>query len=261
VPTVSFTATISSTASDFDEESYKANVAEMVGLSDTDAVSLTITEVRRRALASALGSGYPTFHDLAKTKIDAEKAADGKERLGLLAEDAAPARATDRKLQSSSIEVTATITATSQTLATFIETQVQEAIDSDGLSAALGVTVTSAAAPVVSYTVIYPPPPSPPDLASIVTNTTGSAQTAEDDDSDSAAVLVVAIVIAIVGVIALVVSGALVHRYIKGKSTSTIVKAVPVEAAATSATSTSPPAGAGIEMEQGAPEASEESKI
>ena len=126
VPAVVFTTTV--TAATFDEDTYKQNLASVVGGGTTaDDITLEVTAVASGRRLQVL-------------------------RLRRLSE-------------ASELSVTATIRTTSEQAAITIQSTLQDKT-ADELTTDLGVTVTSVTAPVVTTTTLHPPPPSPPPPAS-----------------------------------------------------------------------------------------------
>jgi len=224
---VSFTTTISGPVGDFDESAYKSSVAVLIGIEDLSKIDVVIDPARRRARASRrLSEGFTVLTSI---------------------------RATTQSIANAYVSQIPTDAATlSQSL-------------SGGLGATL--TVTSiVAVPTISAVVIFSspsPPPSPPlpltpwwtrappfptapnntDLASGT-----SSQAVQSSSSDGGGALGIGIGLAAVGVVALCVGAILVYK--KRKTTSTIVKAVPVESAvgAASATCTTTAGATAVEM-------------
>lgn len=116
------------------------------------------------------------------------------------------------------------------------------------LSVSLAVDVTVFTAPVLGMKEVYSPPPSPPPpslppgfetIDGVVAKQSGGGGSSDNST------IGIGIGLAVFGVIVLVVGIVLVRRYLNNRRTSTIVKAVPVQAAvgATSTTTTPPPGG------------------
>jgi hypothetical protein len=113
-------------------------------------------------------------------------------------------------------------------------------------SALLGVTVTTVVPPAVTTAFVTtppplsppsspPPPPLPPTLpvsGSPLLNSTVQGQSGGSDSDSDGAIVGVGIGIGVAGVLLLCVAVFLIHRHIKNRATSTVVKAVPVSSTA-----------------------------
>ena len=112
------------------------------------------------------------------------------------------------------------------------------------LGQALGVPIISMASPILARAYAYPAPP-PTMLSTVSAGNTAS-------DAGSSAGLVIGIVFGLVGLVLVTIAVVLLQRYIARRGTSTVVKAVAVDAGAIDQKS-----AAGTEMMEGP----DESKI
>merc|ERR1712167_332226 len=154
-----------------------------------------------------------------------------------------------RRLQSSgSFDVVTTIIASSAAIAdayaASIDSQVASFTFIPALSLPMTLSVVSASAARTGTSAVYPNPPPPPANIQIGNDAT-AAQTTSDSSSTG---LVVGIVVGLLGLIFLVVGVALVMNFVKGRGTSTVVKAVAVENGISSTSAKADEAG-GTELE------------
>jgi len=193
VPAVIFATTV--TAATFDADTYKQNLASVVGGGTTaDDITLEVTAVASGRRLQAL-------------------------RLRRLSEAA-------------ELAVTATIRTTSEQVAVTIQSTLQSKTAAE-LTTDLGVTVTSVTAPVVTTITLYPPPPSPPIPASPspttatteVDGTENAISSGGDDDNT-------AVIGGVVGGVAFLLLLAVLFLLYKRQQkppTANLASAVPVE--------------------------------
>jgi len=143
-----------------------------------------------------------------------------------------------RTLQQASFVVSTTIIAVSDVEAAGVQTQLAAAIDAGTLEGLLGLDDgrylrTTFSAPTVGWIVLFSPPPNtppplaPPSVSLIAVGGNGTSMGQSADSANATPTLVIGLIVGVVGLALFIGSAALFRQHL-ARSTTTVVKAVPI---------------------------------